>query len=162
MMPPRGVSTSHRIQTKFGRTGNFLTLSPTPNIKSFEIKLWLWRRVEVSCFRTSTAHAINTAKPCRAACDRSGLIIFGWQYSFMFLVMHVYRPISWFFTTGSWPSAKSPTWKTREENYFQFSAANILPKESIWWCPPEHCIDYSSKCYFFHLIFLQFLLANFV
>jgi len=30
--------------------------------------LWLWRSVEVSCF--STTNAINTAKPCRAACDR--------------------------------------------------------------------------------------------
>jgi len=25
--------------------------------------------VEVSCFSTTTADAINTAKPCRAACD---------------------------------------------------------------------------------------------
>jgi len=26
--------------------------------------------VEVSCYSTATADAINTAKPCRAACDR--------------------------------------------------------------------------------------------
>jgi len=26
--------------------------------------------VEVSCFSTTEADAINTAKPCRAACDR--------------------------------------------------------------------------------------------
>jgi len=30
-----------------------------------------WRRVEVSCFSTTTADAINTAKPCRVACDQS-------------------------------------------------------------------------------------------
>jgi len=41
-----------------------LTLSPTPNFKSIDIKLWLWRRVEVSCFSTTSADAINTAKPC--------------------------------------------------------------------------------------------------
>jgi len=27
--------------------------------------------VEASCFSTTTADAINTAKPCRAACDNS-------------------------------------------------------------------------------------------
>jgi len=46
-----------------------LTLSLTPNVKSIGIKLCLWRMVEVSCFSTTTADAINTAKPCRAACD---------------------------------------------------------------------------------------------
>jgi len=40
-----------------------------PNLKLINIKLCLWRRVEVSCFSTTTADAINTAKPCRAACD---------------------------------------------------------------------------------------------
>jgi len=33
--------------------------------------------VEVSCFSTTTADAINTAKPCRAACDLSG----PWEFS---------------------------------------------------------------------------------
>jgi len=46
-----------------------IPLKPTPNLKSIDMKLWLWRRVEVSCFSTTTADAINTAKPCRAACD---------------------------------------------------------------------------------------------
>jgi len=46
-----------------------LTLSPTPNLKSIDIQLCLWRRVEVSRFSTTTADAINTAKPCRAACE---------------------------------------------------------------------------------------------
>jgi len=31
-----------------------------------DIKLCLWRRVEVSCFITTTADAINTARPCIA------------------------------------------------------------------------------------------------
>jgi len=31
--------------------------------KSIDIKLCLWRRVEVSCFSTTTADAINAAKP---------------------------------------------------------------------------------------------------
>jgi len=46
-----------------------ITLSLTPNFKSIEIKLCLWRSVEVLCFSTTEADAINTAKPCRAACD---------------------------------------------------------------------------------------------
>jgi len=33
-----------------------------------DIKLWLWRRIEITCFSTTTADAINTAKPCRATC----------------------------------------------------------------------------------------------
>jgi len=64
MLPPRGVSTAYRTRTNFVRAGNL------PNvIKSLDIKLCLWRRVEVSCFSTTTADAINTARPCRAACD---------------------------------------------------------------------------------------------
>jgi len=31
--------------------------------------------VEVSCFSTATADAINTAKPCRVACDKDGNIL---------------------------------------------------------------------------------------
>jgi len=46
-----------------------LSLSPTPNLKSIDIKLWLWRRFEVLCVSTTTANSINTTKPCRAACD---------------------------------------------------------------------------------------------
>jgi len=60
MLSPRGVSTAHRIQTKFGRSGNL------PNVITHEIKLCHWRRVEVSsCFSTTTADAINTANSCR-------------------------------------------------------------------------------------------------
>jgi len=59
---------THRIRTKFGRAGNLPNV--TPNLKSIDTKLCLWRRVEVSCFSTTTADAINTAKPCRAACDQ--------------------------------------------------------------------------------------------
>jgi len=40
---------------------NSLTLSLTPNFKSIEIQLCLWRRVEVSCLSITTADAINTA-----------------------------------------------------------------------------------------------------
>jgi len=63
MMPPRGCSSASRTQTKFGMAGNL------PNVithAKFEInwyKLYLWRKVEVSCFSTTTADAINTAKP---------------------------------------------------------------------------------------------------
>jgi len=63
MLPPRGVSTAHQTQTNFVRVGDL------PNVithAKFEIS---WRRVEVSCFSTTTADAINSAKPCRAACD---------------------------------------------------------------------------------------------
>jgi len=71
MLPPRGVSTAHRTRTNFVRAGNLanVLISLTPNIKSIDIKLCLWRMVEVSCFSTTTADAINTAKPCQAACD---------------------------------------------------------------------------------------------
>jgi len=37
----------------------FLTSSPTPNLKLIDIKLCLWRRVEVSYFSST-----NMAKPC--------------------------------------------------------------------------------------------------
>jgi len=40
-----------------------------PNVKSIDIKLCLWQSVEASCFSTTTADAINTARPCWAACD---------------------------------------------------------------------------------------------
>jgi len=49
-LPP----TAQRIRTNFVRVG--------------DIKLCLWRRAEVLCFSTTMADAINTAKPCRAAC----------------------------------------------------------------------------------------------
>jgi len=64
MLPSHGGSTAHRIRTKFDRTVTSLTESPTPNFKSINIKLYLWRRVEFSCFSTTTVDAINTAKPC--------------------------------------------------------------------------------------------------
>jgi len=50
-------------------TSTSLTQSLTPNVKSIDIKLCLWWNVEVSSFSTTTADAINTAKPCRAACE---------------------------------------------------------------------------------------------
>jgi len=71
MLTPRVVSTAHRTQTNFVRVGDL------PNVithAKFEInwfKIVPWRRVEVSCFSTTMADAINTAKPCRAACDSS-------------------------------------------------------------------------------------------
>jgi len=40
----------------FVRVGDlriYITLSPTPNLKSIDIKLCLWRWVEVSCFSTT-------------------------------------------------------------------------------------------------------------
>jgi len=63
MLTPRGVSTAHRTRTKFGRAGNLLNVITHGNFKSIEIQLCLWRRVEVSCFSTTEADAINTAKP---------------------------------------------------------------------------------------------------
>jgi len=45
MLPPRGISSAHRIRTKFGRAGEV-------------------SRVEVSRFSTTTADAINTAVIC--------------------------------------------------------------------------------------------------
>jgi len=71
MLPPRGGSTAHRTRTKFGRAGNLPTVITNAILKSIDTKLCLWRRVEVSCFSTTTADAINTAKPCRDACDTS-------------------------------------------------------------------------------------------
>jgi len=61
---PRGVSTTYRTQTNVGRAGDL------PNPRQIWNKcIYNWRRVEVSCFSTITADAINTAKPSRAACD---------------------------------------------------------------------------------------------
>jgi len=67
MLPPLGVSTDYRILTKFGRAGDL------PNVithAKFEINSYknvtLAKFVEVSCFSTTPAGAINTTKPCRA------------------------------------------------------------------------------------------------
>jgi len=43
-------------------------LLPTGHDVIIYNKLWIWQRVEVQCFSTTTADAINMAKPCRAAC----------------------------------------------------------------------------------------------
>jgi len=67
---------------------NSPTLSPSPNVKSIDIKVWLWRRVEVSCFSTTTADAIKTDKPCRAACDSTFLIGCA-KYSFKLLLVFI-------------------------------------------------------------------------
>jgi len=69
MLPLRGVSTAYRILPKFGRAGNLPNVIPHAKFNSVDIKLWIWRRFEVLCFRTTTADVLNTAKPCRAACD---------------------------------------------------------------------------------------------
>jgi len=37
--------------------------------------MWLWKVVEVSCFSTTSAVAINTAKPYWAACDKSRYLV---------------------------------------------------------------------------------------
>jgi len=63
-------ASAEKIDELFGRrflhnrdaTMATLTQSPTPNLKSIDIKLCLWRRIEVSCFSTTTADAINTAR----------------------------------------------------------------------------------------------------
>jgi len=67
MLPPRGISAAHRTRTNFVRVGDL------PNVithAKFEIN---WYEIdikhEVSYFSTTTADAINTAKPCRAAFD---------------------------------------------------------------------------------------------
>jgi len=68
MLPLRGVWIAHRIRTNFGRAGDLPNvITPTPNLKSIDVKVRLWRRVEVSCFSTTKADAINTAKPCWSA-----------------------------------------------------------------------------------------------
>jgi len=70
LLLPRGISTVIGPEPTLSGLVTSLTLSPTPNLKSIDIKLWLWQRVKVLCFCTTTADAINTAKPCRATCDR--------------------------------------------------------------------------------------------
>jgi len=61
--------------------------------------MWLWWVVEVSCFSTTTADAINTAKPCRAACDvplklepcfLSNCILL-WHMQFVINIMHTWK-----------------------------------------------------------------------
>jgi len=49
---------------------NSPTLSLTPNVKSIDMKLCLLRIVEVSDFSSTTADAINTAKPCLRCINR--------------------------------------------------------------------------------------------
>jgi len=76
MLPPRGVSTAHQIQTKCGKLPNVISLSPTPNLKPID-KI-NWRRDEVSCFSTTTVDAINTTKPCRPGCLWYILLYYFW------------------------------------------------------------------------------------
>jgi len=69
MLPPRGASTANLIQTKFCRADN---LSNVITHAKFQID---WNKIVTlakgwsACFSTTEADAINTAKPCRAACD---------------------------------------------------------------------------------------------
>jgi len=71
MLPARGVSTAYRVWTKFGRVGD---LSNVITHAKFEIN---WYKIVTLAkgwsfmFQHYTADAINTAKPCRAACDTS-------------------------------------------------------------------------------------------
>jgi len=64
---PRGVSTAYRIQTKVGRAGNL------PNVITHAKCYIYWNTIVTLAkgwsFSTSTADAINKAKPCRADCD---------------------------------------------------------------------------------------------
>jgi len=69
MLPPRGVSTAHRTRTNFGRAGdlpNVITHAKC-QIKWYKIvnlaKGWSFM------LYITKADAINTATPCRAACD---------------------------------------------------------------------------------------------
>jgi len=70
MLPPRGVTTAHRTRTIFGRVGY---LPHVITHAKFEIN---WYKIVTLAkgwsfmFSTTTADAINTAKLCRAACDR--------------------------------------------------------------------------------------------
>jgi len=68
MFTPRGVSYAYRTRTNFVRVGDL------PNVitrAKFEINWYkiVQGRIEVSCFSTTTADDINTAKPCLTACD---------------------------------------------------------------------------------------------
>jgi len=73
-----------------------LTLSPTPNLKSIDIKLCLRRRVEVSCFSTTTSDAINTTKTCRAACDAGVECYTNMALLFTAIVVHGTVPDSFY------------------------------------------------------------------
>jgi len=73
MLTPRGVSIAHWTRTKFGRAGN---LSNVITHAKFQIdwnKIVPLTKVEVSCFSTTEADAINTAKPCRVRMIRPTL-----------------------------------------------------------------------------------------
>jgi len=69
MLPPRGVSTANGTLTNFVRAGNLPNVITHAKCQIDCYKIVPWRMVELSCFSTTTADAINTAKPCRAACD---------------------------------------------------------------------------------------------
>jgi len=79
MLSSRGVSTAHRTRTKFVRVGNL------PNVithAKFEINWYkivpLAKGWSFIFQHYTTADAINTAKPCRAACDKSEMV--NWMF----------------------------------------------------------------------------------
>jgi len=62
MLPSRGGSTTHRTRTKFGSGGASYPPKVITHVKfpiKIDIKLCLWRRVDVSCFSTTAVDAIN-------------------------------------------------------------------------------------------------------
>jgi len=73
----RVTHTAHRTRTNFVRVGDL------PNLithAKFEINWYkIMRRFEVLCFSTTTADAINTAKPCRAACDNERVFTYHYK-----------------------------------------------------------------------------------
>jgi len=75
MLPPRGVSTAHWTRTNFVRAGNL------PNVITHAKCQIDWYKIVPLANGWSfmfqhyyTGDAINTAKPCRAACDAANKI----------------------------------------------------------------------------------------
>jgi len=64
MLPPHGVLAAHQTRTNFVRVGDLPDIITHAKFEINWYKMCLWRSVEVSCFSTTTADAINTAKPC--------------------------------------------------------------------------------------------------
>jgi len=71
MLTPRGVLTAHQTQTKFGRAGNLSNFITQAKFQIDWNKIVPLAKCWISCFSSTEADAINTAKPCRAACDNA-------------------------------------------------------------------------------------------
>jgi len=69
MLLPYGVSTAHRTRTKFDRASNLRNVITHAKFQIDWNKIVPLAKGWSFMFSTTEADAINTAKPCRAACD---------------------------------------------------------------------------------------------